>query len=361
MAYASTYYQKILGISKPIVFLLGRDKFKLMIKAAYRNSEDDDDIMNIVNLKEIKLRFDLFGDCDWDNANNFLAYIFNLRVWLQKRIKQINDEEKKNKAYEKLSDKIIKFFCHNRKSTKTGNQSGRGKNQSGRGKRAFNGDVNSQNKRQKVAENICNLSAAGYDVKHAIRSHENVFAVSGGAEGGGDLVIKIVKEGSCEDKNRQEFVKMTELQKFILFPINRLKVRETGMKILITCITCCFQLQDNSIAYVFKRKENLNQAKSLEDVIKFLQQFYDILFQLKKNEVYHGDIKPSNIVYDIESKLYKLIDFDITTRQEMRSGEYGTDGFMAPEVQNNEEKEYNVFNADLYSTGRTIEEYCKVS
>ncbi|KAE9408769.1 hypothetical protein BT96DRAFT_785707, partial [Gymnopus androsaceus JB14] len=72
--------------------------------------------------------------------------------------------------------------------------------------------------------------------------------------------------------------------------------------------------------------------------------------------VAHMDIKPDNLVLDMDrdrdSITLKVIDFNnsiIGTSHDVQSGERGTTGYMAPEVEGHEW--YSPILADLYSCG----------
>ena len=87
-----------------------------------------------------------------------------------------------------------------------------------------------------------------------------------------------------------------------------------------------------------------------EDLISGLQFLHNRL-------VAHRDIKPDNLVYSPEFGL-QIIDFDVAVKldkdTDMVEDIVGTEGYMAPEIDNNRGLVYSPLKADLWSCGRVI-------
>jgi len=68
--------------------------------------------------------------------------------------------------------------------------------------------------------------------------------------------------------------------------------------------------------------------------------------------VAHRDIKPDNLVYSPEFGL-QIIDFDVVVQldkdTDMVDDVVGTEGYMAPELEDNQGLSYSLLKADLWS------------
>jgi serine/threonine protein kinase len=82
------------------------------------------------------------------------------------------------------------------------------------------------------------------------------------------------------------------------------------------------------------------------------KQILEVLIHLGDNKVYHRDIKPENMVVSSDLEL-KLIDFGTCAHADSAltqlNEQFGTDGYMAPEVRNN--RPYTGEKSDVYSLG----------
>ena len=90
-----------------------------------------------------------------------------------------------------------------------------------------------------------------------------------------------------------------------------------------------------------------------EDLISGLQ-------FLHSNLVAHCDIKPDNLVYSPEFGL-QIIDFDVAVQldkdTDMVDDIVGTEGYMAPELEDNQELSYSLLKANLWSCRWVIKEF----
>ncbi len=78
---------------------------------------------------------------------------------------------------------------------------------------------------------------------------------------------------------------------------------------------------------------------------------------LHQHDIAHRDIKPDNLLVSKEDFCLKVIDFDIAIQvkdeDEEVDGEYGTEGWMAPEVKARSSM-YSPIRADRWSCGQVI-------
>ncbi|CAK73892.1 unnamed protein product (macronuclear) [Paramecium tetraurelia] len=96
----------------------------------------------------------------------------------------------------------------------------------------------------------------------------------------------------------------------------------------------------------------LNQFKN-EEILEIMQQLFEALTFLHRNQILHRDIKPANIMYH-NGKL-KLIDFGLACydgKQLLENPNCGTEGYVAPEVLNVHQTKLNYdFKVDVYGAG----------
>ena len=89
-----------------------------------------------------------------------------------------------------------------------------------------------------------------------------------------------------------------------------------------------------------------------------LQLFEAVKF-MHDHGVAHLDLKPQNIMIPLDYGPLTIIDFSLAVRVtglgQMFTGLVGTEGYIAPEVN---QMTYNPIRADLWSSGRVIEELC---
>ena len=101
--------------------------------------------------------------------------------------------------------------------------------------------------------------------------------------------------------------------------------------------------------------DNNERLKSEEEIVEFAKQIGNALLVVHDNNYMHRDIKPDNILWDDENKIYKLSDFDNAAHIDKKLIKYvGTKGYMAPEIWKHEKSGYDK-TADIYSLGCTME------
>jgi serine/threonine protein kinase len=118
-----------------------------------------------------------------------------------------------------------------------------------------------------------------------------------------------------------------------------------------------FELMEllESILYKDKFKKVTLLRKELGDtdeILKLARQIGDAVQKAHSNNILHRDIKLENILWDPNSKVYKLADFGIARYVESGCAEtvVYTDGYGAPEVAVRMLDNYNL-TADIYSFG----------
>lgn len=104
-----------------------------------------------------------------------------------------------------------------------------------------------------------------------------------------------------------------------------------------------------------KYVDNNERLKSEDEIVEFAKQIGNALLVVHDNNYMHRDIKPDNILWDDENKIYKLSDFDNAAYIiDKRLTKYvGTKGYMAPEIWKHEKSGYDK-TADIYSLGCTL-------
>jgi serine/threonine protein kinase len=92
-------------------------------------------------------------------------------------------------------------------------------------------------------------------------------------------------------------------------------------------------------------------AKQLVEAVAFMH----------KHGVAHMDIKPPNVLIPVHGGRLSIIDFStavfVKNAKARFSGIVGTRGYLAPEVASGQGT-YNPIHADLWSCGKTLEEFC---
>ena len=135
------------------------------------------------------------------------------------------------------------------------------------------------------------------------------------------------------------------------------------------------------------RKKN-RKAYNKEDIMMLLLQLVNGLKLFRKKNVYHSDIKPDNIVINLEVGIYQFIDFGVgnlvseesTNGDELDEKEFeiedlsygGTDLYKSPEKAKYESvdeddydkidpdlKMFNPFKCDMYSLGKIFQIFQK--
>ena len=93
---------------------------------------------------------------------------------------------------------------------------------------------------------------------------------------------------------------------------------------------------------------------------KILDLTRDVMVQLKqlnKHQIIHNDIKPENIVFDLNTGKWRLIDFDLSIKLKngSKTGGYcGSFLFSAPEIQKRKTINMYTNKCDVWSLGLTI-------
>ncbi|WP_417659937.1 protein kinase domain-containing protein [Pseudidiomarina sp.] len=94
----------------------------------------------------------------------------------------------------------------------------------------------------------------------------------------------------------------------------------------------------------------LDDSPSASDVIKWFEQLLGALQSCHESGVIHGDLKPDNLLIDDDGNL-SIIDFGIGRTLDDSSSQFGSTGFVAPELA----KSQQVTTAsDRYALGKTL-------
>jgi len=95
--------------------------------------------------------------------------------------------------------------------------------------------------------------------------------------------------------------------------------------------------EDNSIILMHPILSNTKhyRPKSIEELKSYYDQLLITLDRIHNLGITHGDIKPSNVLYEESTKTVYIIDFDLSFTGSMIH-EYGTKGYRAPEILNSE-------------------------
>jgi|LSQX01.3.fsa_nt_gb serine/threonine-protein kinase len=125
-------------------------------------------------------------------------------------------------------------------------------------------------------------------------------------------------------------------------------------------------IEEDNIGYIIMEYVDGTELKqlyksgesNLNVLIDIFIQIIDGIGYLHKNEVYHRDIKPQNIMVDTNNNV-KIIDFGLSKigceiRQET-IGSFGTQGYMPPEILNDPiPNNYDERKRDAFSIGVTF-------
>ncbi|KAH0825655.1 kinase-like domain-containing protein, partial [Lanmaoa asiatica] len=88
-------------------------------------------------------------------------------------------------------------------------------------------------------------------------------------------------------------------------------------------------------------------------------QFVEAVAFMHEHNIVHMDLKPHNVIIPPEGGRLSIIDFSVSIRvrspDAMYTGVVGTEDYIAPEVNGGW---YKPMLADLWSCGRTLEEFC---
>ena len=156
--------------------------------------------------------------------------------------------------------------------------------------------------------------------------------------------------------------KRRKLEEFVVFPMEIKRIA----------------IDDYDAVLIFPYQRSVTCAQErIEDLNAFVRRLLEIVWTLHMENVYHGDIKPSNMVFKIVKSPLKqnekskkedrlaLIDFDCATTHRVRKLRRwtGTEGYLAPELEYatgesaaGEEETYDVLASDLYSCGVSIKQ-----
>ena len=157
-----------------------------------------------------------------------------------------------------------------------------------------------------------------------------------------ELIVKV----NCDlhKQNILEYLHSEEQQSDHVIQLEGTCLSNLGPVILLPICQPIRELMSNS-------KERLGQFHQLaEDLISGLQFLHNCL-------VAHRDIKPDNLVYSPKFGL-QIIDFDVVVKldkdTDMVEDIVGTEGYMAPKIDNNPGLVYSPLKADLWSCGWVI-------
>lgn len=111
--------------------------------------------------------------------------------------------------------------------------------------------------------------------------------------------------------------------------------------------------------YEYIPGENLSIAKPV-NVMETFRELCEIVENIHKQGVIHRDIKPGNIILDMNGHVH-LIDLDIAIRTDEQgyaiiNQALGTPKYASPEMK--ESNQIISYSADIYSLGKVLEEIC---
>lgn len=127
---------------------------------------------------------------------------------------------------------------------------------------------------------------------------------------------------------------------------------------LLSCITKMDLNNEYYIIYEWYSSSDLftlyeNNYDFTEDVLKKISvDILNALVYLNERGFVHNDIKPENILYDEKNDIFKLIDYDLVTKSNLKHETiFGTDQYVSPELY------YNLITypqSDVWSFGVTL-------
>lgn len=169
-----------------------------------------------------------------------------------------------------------------------------------------------------------------YNVQDIICEHASMCVLKGNYKRQ-EIALKITSENDfIKEPKEVKFLQLNTSNQYVVDMISY-EILDASTYMIIMPVLECF--------FPFEISEFWNYGISL---LKALESF-------EKMQLIHKDIKPSNIMW--KNGQIKIIDFDIAeliTNKEHKIVTTGTDGFIAPEVENQEK--YNC-SVDLYSAG----------
>lgn len=101
-----------------------------------------------------------------------------------------------------------------------------------------------------------------------------------------------------------------------------------------------------------RKKFEENAIRTPSEFVQWMIDLADVLALMEKDEFYHNDIKPENIMIDKSGQLH-LIDFNLTLSD--KTMHEGTPGYIAPEL--TEHIEARKDKADMFAIGVMFYEY----
>jgi serine/threonine protein kinase len=113
---------------------------------------------------------------------------------------------------------------------------------------------------------------------------------------------------------------------------------------------------DTVISMPYKKPLNECNTLSAHMAANFSRQLLEAVQFLHAQRVAHHDLKPENVVADLDMHQLFIIDYDLAIfandRDVMEHGFVGTDGCTAPEVR--DETYYSPIATDLWATGSVL-------
>ncbi|KAL5536128.1 hypothetical protein ACEPAF_4233 [Sanghuangporus sanghuang] len=159
------------------------------------------------------------------------------------------------------------------------------------------------------------------------------------------------------------FVKLTNKHEIHAFDA----VRNSGSEFLLTRVvlpTKVIEIDEYSVAFLPYGGEPLHQSWGLKDgpaghETEIAWDLLAIVSRLHELHISHLDIKPANVLWDPSILSIRVIDFDSSEILDPNGsrkirGIFGTSGFAAPEVESEEDLEYDPFLADAFSCGQVL-------